>query len=297
MLIVFLNENAIAENYKEVEHPIKIDFVNVAIAPKVWKEVLNEQFIFASIYENPLKKVFPYIEVFKNYRTDLLIKKWNSKVKIQKTNDPIMNDQINKVIKELEVIENLEVSLVENDPNVIIRVYPSFQEYCKSKLCKEGVWGYKNGGYQDLYYHPKSSNENLSEFDIKENLNVQEKSGFIYYKDATRFTRDHEYQVSGFFVTDESYAIYRSECNLYKDNPEKTKRILITECILRSLGLPNLSRNKNSILRIRKNKDDFQEIPNISDYDKKLISYLYNSKMKKGFFKKSALDVLDDLIK
>ncbi|MFN7113990.1 MAG: hypothetical protein ACK4PK_06490 [Alphaproteobacteria bacterium] len=67
--------------------------------------------------------------------------------------------------------------------------------------------------------------------------------------DAVRFTPRARAQVEGYFVTDKDNNIEFAVCYLWPQHGEKLLQTLIAECLLRAMGLPEMTlKDKNSLL-------------------------------------------------
>lgn len=62
-----------------------------------------------------------------------------------------------------------------------------------------------------------------------------------YLSGAVRMTPYSRAQVDGYFIPDEEGSIQQSVCHIYFVLPDKLMRSLVDECLVRGLGLPNLS--------------------------------------------------------
>ncbi len=88
-----------------------------------------------------------------------------------------------------------------------------------------------------------------------------------------------------------------AECRIYLFHSEEVMRALTTECILRSLGLLNLSRNLNANLGPRAERlEEVKWITDPTEYDLLLLRILYDEKIKPGMTREEALPIAKQII-
>ena len=72
----------------------------------------------------------------------------------------------------------------------------------------------------------------------------------------------------------------QTDCYLYVGHPENIKRQLVTECLIRALGLPGLSvSSSGSVLAAWADTGQFSAL---TDYDLMMIRVLYDDRIEPG---------------
>lgn len=100
---------------------------------------------------------------------------------------------------------------------------------------------------------------------------------------GVHFTPNMNRQVDGFFLADKSNEIELSICYLWDGHEPQLLSALVSECLLRSLGLPDASyRATNSMLNGWLQGKSNKPPAKISDYDKFIAKLLYDPRLKAG---------------
>ena len=105
----------------------------------------------------------------------------------------------------------------------------------------------------------------------------------FYLPTAVHFTPYLKQQVDGFFISNSKNEIGMSFCFISSHHDVELIKSLVSECLLRSLGLPDLSnKNPSSLLGFLRKDSNDPGISLFTDYDLSIIKMLYSPKIKPG---------------
>lgn len=95
---------------------------------------------------------------------------------------------------------------------------------------------------------------------------------------AVRFAPSSPNQVDGYFIPDKDNNIVAAVCYINISNSEDVQKGYINECLMRSLGLPEVSQNTDGVLSLAKEAraNDFTQ----NNYE--MLRWLYSSDIKAG---------------
>lgn len=105
------------------------------------------------------------------------------------------------------------------------------------------------------------------------------------------FTSEAMEQLEGYFLPDENNVIQMAVCKISSDMEEAMLRAYITECVARSLGVPDIFKDdKTTIFGEWATKNLYPAA--LTDFDKKILKILYCKEMKPAFSRYQALQIL-----
>ena len=299
------------------------DFVDMAIAPNAWV-VAYEQLELIRANDNsymltlPFGAPLPYfvrgsrvvaideaLSSSADWPQRRVLKRWQSPVLFARTGNEIVDDQINRLISNFSSFPDIPtIKLVqESDANAFIdiaagpnhedRDLPAYSNtrYCLSRGCTNF---FTDKGFPNLGFRPYLLEENFL-FRMREVGLGQ----WNYFRDATRFTPYGLFHPEGFLITDSDSKIVFAQCFVNGNATETLLRELVSECFLRTLGLPGVSKHPyRSPLgkRIRSTSDvrpwpriEGPYLPSISDHELLLVSVLYHPLMSPGMSRENVL--------
>ncbi|QKK04503.1 MAG: hypothetical protein HND56_01845 [Pseudomonadota bacterium] len=233
------------------------DFLNVAFSSKLWNEDTGQDYeMFLRTKETQplssiLEKRYPWLRLL--YRNDNLPKpyaltKWDQKITIGldwpmgafshgravEEKFPgtykMFEKQIKDIIPDIQRLTGLDVEFIaKNDPRekteefARIRVIPIIRTHLRNyfRFHRENMYGRGGASYS---WH-------IDEHEY-------------HFWGAVQFTPLSRTQVYGYLVPQENNTLSMSVCRIIPAVGEKLAKALITECLLRSLGLPELSKQK-----------------------------------------------------
>lgn len=115
-----------------------------------------------------------------------------------------------------------------------------------------------------------------------------------YFTTGIRFTPNSITQVDGYIIPDAHNNIALAVCKIDPRLQVGLVDTLITECLFRSVGIPELSHYGNILGAWgANNKDKYLSTSAISAHDRKLIKLLYCAKIKSGMSVYEAVSVLN----
>lgn len=278
-------------------------FVSATIAPKQW--VYSIEDFEKRIQERTIHRLEYVIarelnENIKNYSRDEVVKKWDSEIKVVNTKDSVVNDQVQKFINEVKSIKNLKIQTAEvPNANVILNIYGGDPEihglkyyvgYPRYDVLFEG-WKYR-------FYWPEKIHvaEKIALYDtVMEDIKALFKADFNYYRDTTSFSPQNSNHIEGYIYTNSNHGIKKSECYIYAGHVEVIKRILVKQCLMRSLGFVGFV-NKEIDTALSLEIDEQKSYgENLTALDKYLISILYSRKINAGINKNELIKVLPEI--
>ena len=317
------NEN----NFEYSVNNITEDFMNVAIAPKTWEyrfwswigtdkvnvRHLNESNLSNFIKDNSkleqAKYILPTLSNLESYKRGWTLEKWKyGNIVIRHVSDKIIEKQIKSNIQELNKIDGL---------NIVYDV--NFNSNVNSEIVIE-TFGDRQSGADicmncyDLTVSPITRNFKLDAYGPEITTMYLGLYGIIRSYDVTKILHEidevstftevpsfskyygHMYHVNGWYFH-VKHEIKYSECSIFKEHIDIIKKSLTSECILRSLGLPNRSQNINSVLSYRPtelNNIKWEEQP--SNYDLLLVKLLYNKKIKPGMTRVEVMPIIKEIL-
>lgn len=110
-------------------------------------------------------------------------------------------------------------------------------------------------------------------------------------KGAVRFAPSSPAQVDGYFIPDKNNNIVAAVCYINVSNPEDVQKSYINECLLRSLGFPEVSKNPDGVLSLAQNVRQTDFTPN----DLEMLKLLYSPEIKAGDDKYAVIEKLKEI--
>ncbi|HPD83557.1 MAG: DUF2927 domain-containing protein [Alphaproteobacteria bacterium] len=325
------NETSVEEKTNQSKIPDEIELygktltkeqvVNLFLGGVIPTERLNKNVVVNHGFANPdYQKQYPWLapHVYptQGIPRDLVITKRVDPIKIAFGLPPLPSkDQISKTLskivinqqseklapeqKMLKEISNFSKDISEVTKLDVTTVLPDeerLENFGNLRIIyvkKDHFEGLENGIYVDSVYRNLTTLSRLGG-KYKSYLNGDLQKNHI--KTGFKFTDNlkAKNQVFGYFLANEKNEIQMSFCFIWEGHEFEIERALIQECVVRSLGFPNLSGggNPDSLLSFWNNKEIWtQEThkkmietpPNgLLEGDKYLISLLYDPSIKTG---------------
>lgn len=204
------------------------------------------------------------------------LKKWRESVKVSALEDPIVEDQLSRVIEQIKGLKGLTVLPGKGrQTNFFIHSFGAMADgnrlLCSGFACPDARgegWAYK----------PK--------FGARAYQRVMDVFGNGYFKyltSSTHFTPGLNFHVSGFVVSNKSHDIESAHCFIWTGHSEIIKRALTTECLIRALGLPGAqSIVPELVISARSDEENFGNFDAITDHDLLFLNVLYCDKIVSG---------------
>lgn len=251
----------------------------------------------ASIDETPWEKwwreqlygVIAYL--LRGYERDEVVKKWPNNTVIDigfmddASKDPVIRDQVEKVsiflsnLLKIHILASDELSL---NNITIISIKP------------------KNIDHPIRLYRPDYLNDPTHERDFIYKIYGEYRRGCFhcdpYDRDriegyGTYFTHAKRNRVKGVGYSNENHEINQSKCYVWYGHSEQRKRELITECLIRSLGIFGANdSNYNPETASPEEKRKAFQVSDPADLDTSLLRFLHSDRVRPGM-------TIHDLIK
>jgi len=175
-------------------------------------------------------------------------------------------------------------SVIREETGIVLKFVPQSQESQKNFsqiriVPDEGLFSSNNkfkshrGVVDDPYFYEEISGMEQSSRPTYRYFRTFEAS----LVGAIRFTPMTRAQAEGYFLTDKDNNVTFSVCEIWPEHRPAVLRSLITECLLRSMGIPEMVSEGSPIALGHWNKKEgTSAFPiKISDYDKMMLRLLY----------------------
>ena len=325
-----INEASIPDEIKLYEKTLTKDqVINSLLRVAIPQKRLNDSIIVNkktsdSEYQKQYPWLAPHIYPIEGIPKDLVITKRVKPIKIsfglppklpkeeisKKINPVAVKEQSQKIIPDQNILDGLtdfskEISELTKLPTTILLPDKENLKNSENFGNLRIVYVEKDHFRDSLYRNPANLIEYRTGAFSRLFLDGIIRESFI--KTGFKFS-DHpkaKNQVHGFYLANEKNEIEMSFCFIWDGHEYEMERALIQECIVRSLGFPNLGGGGNPDSLIgpwnnfeawnqEKHKETMKTPPNgLLDGDKYLISLLYNPSLKAGTDYIAASNIFD----
>lgn len=231
-----------------------------------------QQYYYNKDYTRAIKR--RKLPDFSGFSEDRMIKKWRTPIRVAKTGNEFVDDQILKITMQLSWVEGLPVNPDDQltdvqDANVLI-ILPEKMWTCQEKACRDKdriPVGLTNNDTAIRYGGNSLAKRVRRDDPMPEQARLRFGDKYDYYRDATLFTPNAFGAVHGFLLSNAKHEVEAAVCELETRNRlEDYLRERVTECLIRAMGLPGPSKyakltgKRSRLFSVRQSEDWYPRV-------------------------------------